>query len=188
MKTILTAGALLISPLTALADDALVRPLDVLSVVEGYPDDESYKAVLVSGEDGADLYLYDGDSWDRTLALHRPNIAWSSQGADLASLSLGPKDSLRVHSHNSGIGRTRWETTLTIVKREGQYLVGGFTHSWYDTITIGQDGNPLSGTCDLNLFTGKGDRDGKPVKTAFKATAVAKWSVDGGTPAECQWD
>lgn len=58
---------------------------------------------------------------------------------------------MRVISQNYGIGRNRWEQTLTLAYREGAFVLAGFTYNWYDSLDLEN-----SGTCDVNLLTGKG--------------------------------
>ncbi len=68
------------------------------------------------------------------------------------------------------------ETTLTIVRRDGEFWVAGFSYGW-ETRDFG------TGSCDINFLTGKGVRSqafgkGKPIKARFTPVKLADWSVD----------
>ena len=66
-------------------------------------------------------------------------------------------------------------TTLTIVHRGGTFMVAGYTRAW-DTRTG-------SGTCDVNLLTGKGtlQRDGskaRALKRQFSPVKLDEWAEE----------
>ena len=145
------------------------------------------RAVLVAGEDGADLYLFlaksAADGPDKLeLALAKTNFVWKgSMWGTLPDLAATDRGSLIVRSRNLAIGRDKWEQALTIAWRDGDFRVVGVTYSSHDGLDP-----KAGGSCDLNLVTGKGSRDGKPVATAARATKVADWT-DDSLPAECRF-
>jgi hypothetical protein len=171
----------------ASADEPKVSVASVLSAVSGYQDSNYYKAVLVSGEEDADLYLFSRDGWDFTLEAYAPGIAVTGIGGTDASLSTAENGALRLQSENIAIGRHRWQQRLTIVHRDGRFVVGGYTYSFYDTLAVDANGDVLTGECDVNLLTGKGFKDGQPIRTNFRSVPVKKWRADMGPP-ECEWD
>ena len=69
-----------------------------------------------------------------------------------------------------------YSTTLTIVYRGGEFLVGGYTYEW--------ETRESAGTCDINFLTGKGtmlegiEGDGKPLAGTFTPVKLADWSDD----------
>ncbi|WP_395175211.1 hypothetical protein [Roseibium alexandrii] len=164
-----------------------VSVASVLSVVSGYQDSNYYKAVLVKGEEDADLYLFSRDGWDLILEAYAPGIVVTGIGGTDASLSTAENGALRVHSENIAIGRNRWQQTLTIVHRDGQYVVAGYTYSFYDTLAVDANGDVLTGECDVNLLTGKGFKDSQPFRTNLRSVPVTKWRADMAPP-ECEWE
>ena len=53
-----------------------------------------------------------------------------------------------LHSEQTGVGRHPWTQTLTVVWREGRFVVSGYTFTSYDRIEND------SYSCDINLRTG----------------------------------
>jgi hypothetical protein len=67
------------------------------------------------------------------------------------------------------------EIALTVVHRNGAFLIGGYTYSW--------DTRNGSGTCDINFLTGKGTmaRDlgkARPIGGRFAPVKLADWSEE----------
>jgi hypothetical protein len=143
------------------------------------------RAVLVNNEDGADLYLFlADDSTPSTpkLALVKKNFVWSGgMWGSLPSLSTNGKGSLIVKSENMAVGRNKWEQSLTVARRNGVFVVIGVSYTAYDTLDP-----KAGGTCDINLATGKGARNGKPVTMTPAMIKVADWSEDN-MPKACQF-
>jgi hypothetical protein len=85
---------------------------------------------------------------------------------------------------NESIGRDRWRQTLTVAWRDDTFVLAGFTYSWYDTLDPEK-----SGTCDVNLLTGKGERTkgtflrSIEFRTKSRGGPIDMW--DGNPPAEC---
>lgn len=197
MKLRLSQGAALFA-FAALAFDALAFPAraetpayqKVLSAVTldftgaGAQD----RAVLVQNDNsGADLYLYlvkddtKGDG-DLALAQTKAGIAFSGgMWGQLPSLETNGKGSLLVKSMNDSVGRDRWSQTLTIVYRDKQFLIGGISYTARDTLDP-----KAGGTCELNLLTGKGLRNGKPVQGKPAPIRLADWA-DDKLPKECSF-
>ncbi len=187
--SVLAAGAQAQSGSQTLAPPVNIRPDSVLSAVtsDWNGDGRMDRAVLVEGqEDQADLYIYlsadDPNGGERRdLALAKTGAAWKgAMWGTLPSLELNPKGSLLLKSGNDAIGRSRWSQTLTIVYRNGEFLVAGMTFDSRDTL------EPKAvGHCDLNLLTGQGIRNGKTIKAASGQIKLADWS-DDRRPKECE--
>jgi hypothetical protein len=146
------------------------------------------RAVLVQNkDDAADLYLYlskDELTTDSVLALveTKKNVAYSgSMWGQLPSLDVNGKGSLLIKSGNEAIGRDRWTQTLTVVYRNKEFLVGGIAYTARDTID--PEGG---GSCDLDLLSGKGLRNGKPIEAKLAPIRLADWS-DERLPKACQF-
>ena len=143
------------------------------------------RAVLVNSEDGADLYLYMADDTTPSspkLALVKKSFVWSGgMWGSLPSLATNGKGSLIVKSENMAVGRNKWEQSLTVARRNGEFVVIGVTYTAFDTLDP-----KAGGSCDINLATGKGTRNGKPASVAAGAIKVADWSEDK-MPKACQF-
>ena len=151
---------------------------------DGNPD----LALLVAPGDEDDnigiyIYLRDKDHLLLSLAASAPNkVAGNASldilvGQDPTLLAL-PNGSIAVHSENSGVGRDRWEQTLTIAYRNAAFVVAGFTYSHYDTLDPDHNGS-----CDYNVLSGKVSSSGKDSKVEARTVAVADWADAIGTKA-----
>jgi hypothetical protein len=76
-----------------------------------------------------------------------------------------------------------YETTLTIMHRDGEFLVAAFTYVW-DTRNDGVGG------CTIDLLKGKGDKwrgtGKKPIKAKFPPVKLTDWS-DDKRPKACDF-
>ncbi|WP_210484166.1 hypothetical protein [Microvirga antarctica] len=168
---------------------ATVSPAAVLSVVTADWNNDGWfdRAVLVEGEDAeANLYIYlsamnaDGTR-RRDLVVQKPDalwrgILWGTQ----PSLAVTDKGALLLKSGNDSVGRSRWSQVATVVYRNSEFIVAGLTFTSRDTL----DPN-AGGTCDLNLLTGQGKRNGKAITIPPKATRLVDWQGDDGPPKIC---
>lgn len=174
--------------ISAYADELKISAKDVLSAVSGYMQGfGQYRAILVQGNEGADLLFLKegGDGFE--LSFEVRDIAATGIGGSDASLSVTEKGSLQVHSENAAIGRHRWQTTLTITHLDRQFVIGGFKHSFYDTLSLDEKGEVKTGSCDLNFLTGQGFKNDQPIKVFRRVKPVASWSVED-YPVECPED
>jgi hypothetical protein len=180
----------MIFPALFLAGTALAEP-DYSGVLDSetlsFEDGSTDRAVLVEGgEEGADLYIYLNLDTVRDAskamkpALVKKGAAWNGgMWGSRPSLETNAKGSLLIKSQNSAIGRDRWTQTLTVIYRNKEFIVAGFTRESYDTL----DPNSTH-SCDLNFLSAKGKRDGKPVEVKTPAKKLADWS-DERVPKEC---
>lgn len=148
--------------------------LDLAILVAPDNDDE---------EIGIYLYLTESDRPLLKLIASAPDKIWGNtrldgfygQDPEITALANG---SVAVMSQNSGIGRNRWEQTLTLAYREGRFLVAGYTYSSYDTL------DPDAGdSCDYNVVTGKFKNGETPGSTAPKTVPIEDWTDEIGQKA-----
>lgn len=181
------------------ASAALAEPIDTDSFVAAVTGDfnkdgASDLALLTRGSEDMDLRFFLQDNERRYL---RPagvarNKVWGTAGPDgfvgrEPELKALPNGSLQITTRNDAIGRDRWTQTLTLAYRNTDFVVAGFTHSYYDTLD--PDNN---GECDLNVLTGKGvasKPDGKGghielrISVAPEFVPFKDWPTDGGMKA-----
>jgi len=114
-------------------------------------------AVLLTSEtdlDAADLLIFSdrrGSEPQSVLAVVRGiayNGAWFGQSP---VLEAGENGALLVAEEQIAIGRTPWMQSLTIVHREGEFLVAGHTYSTYDRIVGGWMGWALAAATSGNI-------------------------------------
>jgi|GEM_PF-989863 len=174
-----------ISGAGAIAQEAMVPAAAIAGAetVQVDGDIYRYRAVLAEADEGADLYIYTdaGEGWKQ--AVLAKNIVWrGGMYGQEPSMEAQEHGSLKIISENSAVGRDRWEQVLTIAYRGGEFLVAGYTYSYYDTLD--PDAN---GLCDVNLLTGKGVLNGKAFMTTLGAIPARSWTMDT-RPPECAVD
>lgn len=82
--------------------------------------------------------------------------AFANPGASLELLDNG---SFKILIDHTGAGRSSSLREYTISYRHKKFVVSGVTVSEFDRV------DPhLGGSCDMNLLTGKGERNSRPVK------------------------
>jgi hypothetical protein len=131
---------------------------------------------------GIYLYVTESDRGLLRLVTAAPDKVWGNTrldglyGRDPAITALA-NGSIAVMSHNSSIGRDRWEKTLTLAYRGGRFIVAGYTYSDYDTI------DNDSGSCDYNVVTGKLTRDETARSVAPRTVSIEDWTDEIGSTA-----
>ncbi len=172
---------------------ALAEPRlqDVLSAATlSFGDDGPLdRAVLTqNGDAGADLTIFravpapDGSAAALKPVFFKKDAVFSGQmWGTLPSLAVNGKGSLVIASGNEAVGRDRWSQKLTVVLRDGAFVIAGITHASRDTL----DPKAGASSCDLNLLTGKGTSGGKPVTETLAPIPLADWS-DNKLPKACQ--
>ena len=170
-----------------------IRPQDVLDAAVGdwNKDGRDDLALLAatSGDDmqvGLYVYLRDAETDGNLLALALavPDKIWGGRGGDSAAYGQEPSiralsnGSIAITTQNFGIGRERWEHTISLAHREGRFVVAGLTFTSYDTL---QEEEPL--TCDLNLLTGRGVVNDRKISFAPLPLQLQDWETrDGEDP------
>lgn len=122
----------------------------------------------VSPADAAPTVHRDGLGWMGGMEGQRPEIAVTARG------------SLTVVFQNEAIGRNRWRETLTMAYRGGALVVAGYTHESRDTLAP-----DASTRCDVNLLTGKGEKNGAPFTVPARRVPVTEWT-DAAVPQPCR--
>lgn len=169
---ILLAGA---AP--ALADPAVMGSL--AGDLDG--DGRAELAVLI-GESDLSLAIFTQPvaHGPMRLAAEGPGLAWMGSLAEPPSMEITPSGSLRVTSSNWGIGRNKWEMTLTIAHRDGAYRMAGVTFNEIDTLDL-----DAGRGCDVNLLSGKGlltfTAEGRPdrqIRAGLGPVPISQWTPD----------
>lgn len=175
--TALVAPAWLLMPAGLAAssaqDAAQISTDQIFSVTTGdWNKDEAQDAVIMieTPDQEFDVLFYLTDDKYR-LKLHDrvPSMVWggTTMFGQEPFVSTRENGSLLITSQNSSIGRNRWEQGLTVVYRENRFIVAGFTYNYYDTLDP-----DAGGSCDLNLLTGQGTVDDKPVRFSREAVSI----------------
>lgn len=191
MRKILALSAVL----TLTAAPALAAPPapvaleKVLSAVVGdWNDDGSMdRAVLIDDPDNssADLAIYTSDGEQKLKAAgfaHDIAFAGAMFGS-MPQLRIDDKHkgALQVYSENTAVGRDKWERTMTLAYRNGQFVVAGLTLTAWDTL------NPKGGgTCDINYLSGKAKAGKKMIKVASGGIPLSQWTEDK-VPSACNF-
>ena len=148
------------------------EPQDITLDIDN--DGKLDRAVLVPTDGrNADLHIYLG-AGDGLLDLSlKPSIVKKDITANFTLAFEANKKGSLVVSYGCGGCSNTTATTLTIVHRNGAFLVGGYTYAW-ETRDFGE------GTCDINFLTGKATlaKDGgktRAIKGTFKPVKLADW-------------
>ena len=128
---------------------------------------------------GIAVYLRDRDLPILKRAILLPARFWGTDSAgQQPEIAILENRSIRVHTENMAFGRSHWERTYTLAWRGGRLLVAGFTYAFNDTIEHDQ-----SGSCDLNLLTGQGIRNGSKLSLSGRRIDLAEWDDSIGMSA-----
>ncbi|SIP97737.1 hypothetical protein SAMN05880582_101242 [Rhizobium sp. RU20A] len=188
MRSGILAAVALAIPILLPALPAAAQLLDpdriVAAATGDFDKDGTNDLVLLvaPAQDKADedhgVYLFlTGETGKLTLKEIVPNLVWGAydlfgQNASLEAMANG---SFVIVSHNDAIGRDRWEQRLTIAYRNNEFAVAGYTYTGYDTL------NPdAAQSCDINMLTGKGKANDKPVAITGKLIYLRDWKDEMG--------
>ena len=132
----------------------------------------------------AALYIFLGGGAGPLDLTRQPSFLKKDITADpVTGLTGDRKGALILTFGRVGLGSNQYETTLTIVRRNGNFWVAGLARSW-DM----RDGSV--GSCAINYLTGKGvaargNARSKPIKAKFRPIKLADWS-EYKRPKACQ--
>ncbi|OCP36521.1 hypothetical protein [Ensifer sp. LC163] len=186
MNARLTLPLVFLLPSLAIAAEA-IDPGRIVSAATGDWDKDgaSDLALLVKPGDGTDednaVYIYlAGEDGPLALKSAIPNKVWGQYGlvGQAPSITALPNGSLLITTHNDSVSRDRWEQKLTVAYRNFDFVVAGYTYSSYDTL----DPNNTS-QCDLNVLTGKGKSNDKPVSVKGELVLLKDWTDNRGQHA-----
>ncbi|MDX8524312.1 hypothetical protein RFM68_07330 [Mesorhizobium sp. MSK_1335] len=171
--------ALAATPMPVLAENAPAFELKLDIDQDGKTD---RAVVLQELGEPADLYIYLDE--EKPDPAHRPDFVRKGLTEDrIIDLESKGKGSLLVTSC-FGCGASKsTEETLTIVHRNGKFLVGGYSRNWDWNRQTSSGVETTLGDCDINYLTGKGTvskdlEKGKPVKGKFEPVPLKDWSSE----------
>lgn len=161
-----------------------VTPDDVIDATVGdwNRDGQPDLALLAADDAGIGVYVYlreaETEGGLLKLALSAPDKVWGrshsggmvGQEPFIRALENG---SIAVTEQNTGIGQDRWEVVRTIAWRGGAFVVAGFTLMSWNSL---DEEDAL--TCDLNMLTGKGLVNDRPVRFDPSAIRLEDWPND----------
>jgi hypothetical protein len=181
--------ALVVMPAPAFAESAPAFELKLDIDQDGKMDQAR---VMQEPGGAADLYIYLAAGEEKLDPSRRPDFVRKGLTEDrVIDLESKGKGSLVITSC-FGCGASKsTEDTLTIVYRQGQFLVGGYSRSWDWNQQTSDGVETTLGGCDINYLTGKGTvskdlEDGKPIKGRFKPVPLKDWSTDR-RPKACEF-
>ncbi|ANT50452.1 hypothetical protein A6B35_11200 [Mesorhizobium amorphae CCNWGS0123] len=186
--------ALATIPMSALADSEPTEPpFEVALDIDA--DGQMDRAVIAQDADNgqAELSIYLAAGEGKLDPSRKPDFVKKSLTEErILALESKGKESLVITSCFGCGANKSTEATLTIVYREGKFLVAGYSRDW-DWNVHKSDGTVETtlGGCDIDFLTGKGIAsqdldDGKPVEGKFAPIALADWS-DDSRPKPCEF-
>jgi hypothetical protein len=184
----IAGAALAVTPARAV-DPSAALPSQVLTEVKAdlNGDGVNDRAALLQGTeaDDVDLAIYlsaNGRPADRP-SVYKPAFGWTGAMAGTEpELRVNKAGSLIVVFQNDSIGRDRWRRQFTIAYRDGALVVAGYDYQARDTLEPGH-----VSACDLNFLTGRGTRNGKPVRLGAGPVRLDVWT-EASLPAACKAD
>lgn len=145
--------------------------------------------VVLDRGDGScrfDLYVYlrKPAPQPTTPDLYKEGAMTGGGACGNASLRIGPKGAIMIDLFNDWhppMGRE----TVTIVYRNKEFVVAGYTQRT-SSITGPENADKPEKltTCDVNFLTGKGMRNGKPLRGVGGPIKMGDWS--GSAPDQCR--
>ena len=149
--------ALLLLP-TMVAAGPMIDPARALSVAtaDWNGDGLADRAVLVESEadeTAAELFIALGSSSGLGFqhVAHADAIVWRGAMWGQQPYLEMRDEALFITSLNDSIGRNRWKLELSVLYRNEEFVVSGFSYSTRDTLEL----QPAT-ECELDLLTGKG--------------------------------
>ncbi len=179
MKILPSLVALL--PATGMAESVVPWPMEtriqniISAVGPGWNANARFKAVLIREYEFAALYIFRGPYDPQPLA-YAPRVAITGErwGA-VPWLEFDGSGALLVHSENRAFGRNKWDSTLTIIERNGRFIVSAFHGTGYDSL------NPDDYfDCTIDMLAQTVTLNDKPI-TPFPLPAeihIRYWSED----------
>jgi hypothetical protein len=128
-------------------------PPPLIAALSGdWDGNEAQEAVvLVPGIEGdADLVVYDNDGFSGlTPVLVLEGVVFAGPMAGQAP-SLAPHGAggFVLSSEQTAVGRTPWLQAVTVLWRDGGFVVAGYDYSFYDRLDLSHYGQ-----CSVNLLT-----------------------------------
>jgi hypothetical protein len=125
---------LALPPAQAAAQDA-PEPGDLVAALSGdWNGDGAPDAATLTQDEGsaANLTLYLGDQvYGLKRVVDRPRVIFSGgMGGQTPTFEPASPSSFKLHQEQIGIGRTPWESTLSIAWRGGQFVLAGYSYQF----------------------------------------------------------
>ncbi|MBD9372060.1 hypothetical protein IB238_05360 [Rhizobium sp. ARZ01] len=183
MKIVLTSLVVVLMPFCVAAQDFPADRVVAAATGDWNRDGNEDLVLIARPAEGSDedngVYIYIADPGESRLSVKVAasnkiwgNLAMFGQEPGVSAL---PNGSIKLTSQNSSVGRDRWSQNLTLAYRNAQFIVAGYTYSSYDTLDTAN-----TTECDLNVLTGKGTANGKPIATKGAQIAFQDWSDEIG--------
>jgi hypothetical protein len=151
-------------PLSAAADPWPEGTL-IAALTGTWPGDGGRHLVtLVAGAepDGVDLVIHAPGPRGLETSLRVQNAVWGGpMYGQTPGLEPRSDTSFVITSENTAIGRGAWSAGVTVAWRGGEWVVAGFTWSFFDRV----DPDAL-GRCDVNLLAGTWEREDGATRTS----------------------
>lgn len=126
------------------------------------------------------IFLSAGGKLPDKPTVYMPGFGWG-EADDVPAPKITARGSLLLEFANDQ-GRDRWHKQITIAFRDNALVVAGYSYESRDAL------DPDKGqACDINLLTGTGTRNLKPVKFPSGGVPVARWN-DDTVPSPCKFD
>jgi hypothetical protein len=88
---------------------------------------------------------------------------------------------IQLVSRNDSVGRDRFERTVVLTYSDGSFLISQFAYAFRDTLDSANHGR-----CLYSVMTGKGSRNGKPVRITAARIPLATLA-DAPQMYSCDW-
>ncbi|CAN7361864.1 hypothetical protein [Rhizobium sp. LjRoot254] len=151
----------------------------------------------LSENERVDLYIYLGKGGENADLRQKPDFV-KQQIADpervpwVQPLEVSKSGSLLISAAHQWGASHDWTEILTVIYRNGEPVVAGFTMGWsWNSLLADDTFETLEGECDVNFLTGKGtltkDADKpQPIKAVFKPVKLTDWT-SANIPKACDW-
>ena len=158
---------------------AMAEPALYGSVAADLNGDELTDLAVLVGESDLSLAIFgQEEEYGPMFVLgEAPALAWLGSLNEPPRMEATPGGSLRVTSSNWGIGRNKWEMTLTIAYRRDAFRIAGLTYQEVDTLDLA-----AGFSCDINLLSGRGNVMGagenareQEIRVEMDAPSIEEW-------------
>lgn len=149
----------------------------------------------LGGDERVDLYIYLGKGGENADLSRKPDfikqrIADPERVPWIQPLEVSQSGSLLISAAHQWGASHDWTEILTVVYRNGEPVVAGFTMGWHwNSLLADNTFETLEGACDVNFLTGKGtlatdEGTPEPIKAVFKPVKLADWT-SANIPEAC---
>lgn len=153
----------------------------------GLGENERVDLHIYLGKDGENAGLGRKPDFVKQRITDPERVPW------VQPLEVSGSGSLLISAAHQWGASHDWTEILTVVYRNGEPVVAGFTMGWYWNSLLADDTfETLEGACDVNFLTGKGtltkdEETPKPIKGVFEPVKLADWTSAKIPPACDSW-